>query len=930
MIFLLSGSFLWAGSYESLTKSSPVELKDGERIQLHFNIDRPRQPVLLSIQGRIKLSEDTLPDEYNAAEDGYANLLKGAGDLRGDYCFHIMLNGRRLSPENVKVLNKKEVIDASGPTGRDTTKTVKIPLFVNGRWFLKADDGYKTGHPGAVFTTWAYHSHYYEYLFYLTDLKRGNNTVTVGVEMPEQMKDLSVEIRAIGVTKLNANFLVTANDWMEAVFPWQTPVIERTAEVLKAGGCRREYVPLAFSVYTLDTLPDIGIQVTALKHKNSSQTIPSDKTAIFQIKAIERKALGEAGFIAAMPYIPEEWTNHSPELLIPVDEEHPTVNRFQTQSFFLDIKIPENSPSGTYSGSVKILSKSNVLTEIPLEMEVFPFDLSDARQKYWMWRLTWSPVWQPENVACLKDIKEHGFTGMARESGVSFKFKVTDGKVEMDTSGYEKFVDALKESGLALSIRDTSVSNSLVRTAASYAGMDMRKLREEKKQLIDGILEQPEEVQSKIRGLVLEGFKKVKEFVDNKGLEYYVFPVDEPCGTPWRRRWTNYAAGLAKQAGLKTFSTRNNFNWDANIDYGAPGVMINFMYRKPKILNGGNYKGEIAFSPLPILGAFRGGPSYHFNGMLDDIRIYNRALTEEEMLNQHKKPTAGNLIAHYSFDNVTDNAVKDLSGEGNDAVLINSPEIKKGMVGSAVSLVSEKEQRIEPPADKKYDLSKGWSISMWYKGNGCLFGRGYEFYYEGGRVRYTTTEEKLHWSQHTRVAHDDRFWGHITYVFDPSDRSIRVYAYDEEIKKWYRENIEWNYMQVRSMPPKNPRAKTGIMSWYYGNTGNLRNITAFCYDWNFNHLYVVYPKNGDRWSGIWYGTLGWKGTREGIDAARYMQTLVNVLQEKGGMTEKQAIEKVTEVISPIGVGYEINEVIEHFGSYDNLRKKVISEILKYH
>jgi len=646
-----------------------------------------------------------------------------------------------------------------------------------------------------------------------------------------------------------------------------------------------------------------------------------------------------------------------------------------------------------YAGTVRVSSKRGRLVEIPIECTVLPFRLDPARQTYWMWRLTWSPIWKPENVACMRDIKEHGYTGLGRACGAGFRVKIsTEGQVEVDSSSYAKLVEVLKETGLALRIGDTGVSNAVVGAALRHLGLrldsdqaaymdeltDLRKYYEKKylqkalaeeakgtfdrmsgelltgegkeeagvdeamgvdeiqeeptedkrKKIIEAAHKEGERVDRQVRALVVEGFRKVKEACQELGIKMDVFPVDEPCGTGWRRKWTTYAAGLAKAAGLETWSTLNNFNWESNIDHGAAGGMIGYMYENPEVATG-PFKGELKFSPLPMIAAFRDGPKYHFRGLIDEVRVYSRGLSDEEMKRQHERPVSDHQLAYYSFEGTSDRTVTDRSGNGHDARIIGKPTRVPGRVGQAMQFDGV-DERLDPrPPERPLDLSKGWSISLWYKGRGCLFGRGYEFYYQPG-LRYTTTEEDKKWFPF-RAAHDDRAWGHVTISFDNETKLMKAYAYDLEIRKWYRENVRWCYMQVRLRWPNAQRFQTGIQSWHYGNYGKLRGITTFGYDWN-NSTCVVVPKDGERFNpeGVWYRTIGWEACREGIDDARYLQTLANVLKAKGGLDEQAAIRRVSEIIAPVtGQWGGMKAVDETFGTYGAFRKRIIEEILKY-
>jgi hypothetical protein len=72
-----------------------------------------------------------------------------------------------------------------------------------------------------------------------------------------------------------------------------------------------------------------------------------------------------------------------------------------------------------------------------------------------------------------------------------------------------------------------------------------------------------------------------------------------------------------------------------------------------------------------------GGMQY-FNGIIDDVRIYNRALSAEEIETvMHSKPASSepNLIAYWDFDEGTGQTAADISGNGNNGTLGNSAGI---------------------------------------------------------------------------------------------------------------------------------------------------------------------------------------------------------------------------------------------------------------
>ena len=736
---------------------------------------------------------------------------------------------------------------------------------------------------------------------------------------------------------------VTSQDWVTPVFPWQAPRKEYLLRgPLRIVACAGEYEPATFTLHNMGDRewPNVEVRVTDLR-SGKGHHLPASVFRVFAVTCLKRTMLNGAAFINESPGIPKEWKNQSPELLVPLSDTKPTLKPGLCQRFYLNCRVPDLTRAGVYRGDVCVFSGAMRLAAIRLEVEVLPFRLANAPARYWMWRLTWSPIDRPENVACLRDIREHGYTGLARTCGAAFEFRI-DGKdrVHVDAASYRAFARVLRETGLALQVADDHVAASLLRAAAEHVGLRRRDVRRDLPDLASELGPQRAEAyQKRIRPLAVQGLRQVKTIAEILGLTLFVFPIDEPCGTPWKRAWTRYAASLAKEAGLTVWSTRNDWDWDADIDIAAAGAMINGMYHDPKLV-AQRYEGELALNPLPLVGAFRDGAKYHFRGVIDEVRIYNRAPTPEEMLRQHREPARDGLIAWYSFDNglrqrksangAEEFVVPDESGHGHDAVVAGAPQFEDGKVGRALRLNGRDQHLASSRPAAAIDVSRGWSISLWYRGRGPLFGSGYAFYHEGSQLFYSTTLRQrvgLRLDAHFSA----RFWCHLTLSVDPASHTIRAYCEDRALRAWHRHNIRWNYMQVRSMPPWAGRYQTGVMAWFYATHGALKNITTFCYDWNATHLYVVYPKNGDRFKngGVWYPTFGWEACREGIDDARYIQTLVETLQRAKGLNEKQAVDEAARVIAPLTGSYDdISKIMKAFGEYAALRKRIIRAIMK--
>jgi hypothetical protein len=83
--------------------------------------------------------------------------------------------------------------------------------------------------------------------------------------------------------------------------------------------------------------------------------------------------------------------------------------------------------------------------------------------------------------------------------------------------------------------------------------------------------------------------------------------------------------------------------------------------------------------------------SYLWNGLIDDVRIYSRALSVGEVTRLYQMTSPGSadtsLIGHWTFDGPTlhGTTVDDLSRGGNAGTLTNGPAVTEGKFGQALS-----------------------------------------------------------------------------------------------------------------------------------------------------------------------------------------------------------------------------------------------------
>jgi len=107
--------------------------------------------------------------------------------------------------------------------------------------------------------------------------------------------------------------------------------------------------------------------------------------------------------------------------------------------------------------------------------------------------------------------------------------------------------------------------------------------------------------------------------------------------------------------------------------------------------------------------------NWDYGGKIDDLRIYNRALSPAEV--QALYNWAPGLVAHWKLDENTGTIANDSSGNDNTGTLTNSPLWSAGKYGSAV--VGDGTQKYVSAANTSLlNLSNNFTVGGWIKSNG--------------------------------------------------------------------------------------------------------------------------------------------------------------------------------------------------------------------
>lgn len=174
----------------------------------------------------------------------------------------------------------------------------------------------------------------------------------------------------------------------------------------------------------------------------------------------------------------------------------------------------------------------------------------------------------------------------------------------------------------------------------------------------------------------------------------------------WKRPTPTLANSLACSATLLTIGVFSVTGWLHKPAF-PPGPYV-FV---AKDLDGG-------VTPLRI-GA-NGDQGRFFRGVIDEVRIYNRALAPAEIRTDMVKPidngslnAVPGLVAAYGFEEAEGNSIFDTSGQGNNGLLEGAVRVA-GHFGKALWFDGQRAQ-VVMPSTPALDLRTGFTLEAWVR-----------------------------------------------------------------------------------------------------------------------------------------------------------------------------------------------------------------------
>ncbi len=145
----------------------------------------------------------------------------------------------------------------------------------------------------------------------------------------------------------------------------------------------------------------------------------------------------------------------------------------------------------------------------------------------------------------------------------------------------------------------------------------------------------------------------------------------------------------------------------------------------------GIFKESQSFSPTGSYTSYNigyfGSSNLYMNGSIDDVRIYNRALSPAEIkrlyniggttkVNKTRTDTlTDGLVGHWTFDgpDMAGVIAYDKSGQGNNGTLTNGPVTTLGKIGQGMSFDGVNDY-VTIPSSSIFDFANDYTFSLWF------------------------------------------------------------------------------------------------------------------------------------------------------------------------------------------------------------------------
>jgi len=186
---------------------------------------------------------------------------------------------------------------------------------------------------------------------------------------------------------------------------------------------------------------------------------------------------------------------------------------------------------------------------------------------------------------------------------------------------------------------------------------------------------------------------------------------------------------------------------------------------------------------------------YTFDGVIDEVRVYNRALSQEEIGRLYN--FAPGPVAHYTFDEGEGQSANDISGNDNTGTLGSStgvdasdPAWTQGKYGKALSFDGT-DDYVDAGNKEVFKPNLGsYTVEAWARSSQNINERivsvrddstspirtGFELYADSGKYRFDLTDGTGGYQTVSTSSSYDNLWHHVVGVIDRGNNLNKLYV----------------------------------------------------------------------------------------------------------------------------------------------------------
>ena len=169
-----------------------------------------------------------------------------------------------------------------------------------------------------------------------------------------------------------------ARDWMAPIYEEDVPAPAELGGTVRLALTPGEYEPASVGLRLRDGLRGLRLVPSALTGPGGA-TIPAAAFDVRVVRMIEPRE--------RWPKL-KEHPRH-PGFLDPQEAAGADLAAATTRAYWITLRAPDDAAAGSYRGSLAVVADGAELAALPLEVEVYPFRLGEARPALWVYGDNW-------------------------------------------------------------------------------------------------------------------------------------------------------------------------------------------------------------------------------------------------------------------------------------------------------------------------------------------------------------------------------------------------------------------------------------------------------------------------------------------------------------------------------------------------------------